>query len=273
MDNGTTGDETTGGGTVGGKEFDLDGVCINIMSMVDAVSSITAALQRHDSFVVCTLNLDHFVKLRSEPAFRAAYRRARFVTADGFPIVLAGRLAGLPMRRTTGADLVEPLCGEASRERLPVYLFGSTQRTLAASARRLSERFAGLRVAGARAPSRNFEPYSAEADRAIDDIDKSGARICFVALGAPKQEIFAARCLDRLHETAFVCVGAALDYVAGTQTRAPAVAQKAGLEWLWRMTANPRRLGPRYVRCAAALPRLVGQAIPQIIANRSGPTA
>jgi N-acetylglucosaminyldiphosphoundecaprenol N-acetyl-beta-D-mannosaminyltransferase len=256
-----------------GREFDLDGVSINIMSMGDAVSSITAALHQRDGFVVCTLNLDHFVKLRSEPAFRAAYKRARFVSADGFPIVLAGRLAGVPITRTTGADLVEPLCGEASRKRLPVYLFGSTGKTLARSVRRLSGRFDGLRVVGARAPSRNFEPHSAEADRAIEEIERSGARICFVALGAPKQEIFSARCLDRLSSTCFVCVGAALDYVAGTQSRAPAVAQKMGLEWLWRMTTNPRRLGPRYARCAAALPRLVGQALPQIIANRTGPPA
>jgi exopolysaccharide biosynthesis WecB/TagA/CpsF family protein len=256
-----------------GREFDLDGVSINVMSMGDAVSSISTALHQRDCFVVCTLNLDHFVKLRSEPVFRAAYKRARFVTADGFPIVLAGRLAGVPVTRTTGADLVEPLCGEASRDHLPVYLFGSTQKTLTASARRLSERFAGLDVVGVRAPSRNFEPYSAEADRAIDDMESSGARLCFIALGAPKQEIFAARCLDRVRNIGFVCVGAALDYVAGTQTRAPSVAQKMGLEWLWRMTTSPRRLGPRYVRCAAALPRLVGQALPQIIANRSGSSA
>jgi N-acetylglucosaminyldiphosphoundecaprenol N-acetyl-beta-D-mannosaminyltransferase len=249
-------------------EFALDGVTINILSMADAVSSIVCAVQQRDCFCVCTLNLDHFVKLRSVPAFRDAYRRARFVTADGFPIVLVGRLAGVPVTRTAGADLVEPLCAKASLERLPVYLFGSQRQTLVTSARRLSERFEGLRIAGLRAPSSNFEPFSEEADLAIEDIGKSGARLCFIALGAPKQEVFAARCLDHLHDTGLICIGAALDFVAGAQIRAPAIAREVGLEWLWRVLGDPWRLGPRYARCAVALPRLVAQALPQIVTSR-----
>jgi UDP-N-acetyl-D-mannosaminuronic acid transferase (WecB/TagA/CpsF family) len=70
------------------------------------VSSIVAAAQQGDSFSVCTLNLDHVVQLQRRSDFRAAYRRARFVTADGFPIVMLGRLLGTHISRTTGADLV-----------------------------------------------------------------------------------------------------------------------------------------------------------------------
>lgn len=250
--------------------FDLDGISINVMSMTDAVSSIAAALQNDDSFCVNTLNLDHFVKLRSQPSFREAYQRARFVTADGFPIVIAGRLAGAPVTRTTGADLLEPLCCEAARRAWPVYLLGSTEPTLIATAQRLSERFPGLWFAGLRAPGAGFEPYSEEAERAIEHIAQSGARICFLALGAPKQEIFAARCLGRLRGTALVCIGAAVDFIAGTQQRAPHFAQATGLEWLWRVVKEPRRLGPRYARCIAALPRLVATAIPQIGARSRG---
>jgi N-acetylglucosaminyldiphosphoundecaprenol N-acetyl-beta-D-mannosaminyltransferase len=256
-----------------GRAFSVDDISVNVTSMSEAVNEIIAAVRQGDTFCVYTLNLDHFVKLHSAPAFHDAYRRARFVTADGFPIVLMGRLAGVPVARTTGADLVKPLCREAARHRLPVFLFGATRMALAASVRRLSRRYRDLAFAGCLAPGPNFDPYSADADLAIERIRRSGARICFLALGAPKQEMFAARCLDELHGTALVCIGAALDFIAGTQERAPQFAQQMGMEWLWRMVKNPWRLGPRYARCMAAVPRLVVQAIPQAVSAHRRQTA
>jgi N-acetylglucosaminyldiphosphoundecaprenol N-acetyl-beta-D-mannosaminyltransferase len=250
------------------RAFAVDGVTVNVLSMSDAVGAVIAGARRGETFSVYTLNLDHFVKLRQNACFRAAYRQARFVTADGFPIVMMGRLAGAEVARTTGADMVIPLCRQAARHRLPVFLLGSTRLTLAASVRKLVWRYRDLEFAGCLAPGANFDPWSAEADFAIGRIRRSGARICFLALGAPKQEIFAARCLDELPGTALICIGAALDFIAGTQSRAPHFAQKSGLEWFWRMTTDPWRLGPRYARCIAAVPRLVALAIPQIISAR-----
>jgi N-acetylglucosaminyldiphosphoundecaprenol N-acetyl-beta-D-mannosaminyltransferase len=246
----------------------VDGIAINILSLPEAVSSIVSAAQRGDNFSVCTLNLDHVVQLQQRPDFRAAYRRARFVTADGFPIVVLSRLLGTPITRTTGADLVEPLCQEAGKKHLPIFLLGSDDHTLGVTARRLSERFQGLQVAGTFAPGANFDPYSHEADLAIGRIRASGARLCFVALGAPRQEVFAARCLDELDGTGLLCIGAALDFIAGTQTRAPALTRKVGLEWAWRMLREPRRLGPRYARCMAIVPGLVARTLPQIVNAR-----
>src|SRR6266576_3812188 len=97
----------------------VDGVTINVPSLPQAVSSIVSAAQRGDNFSVCTLNLDHVVKLQQQPEFRAAYQRARFVTADGFPIVVLSRLLGTRVTRTTVADLVEPVCREAQKKRQP----------------------------------------------------------------------------------------------------------------------------------------------------------
>jgi N-acetylglucosaminyldiphosphoundecaprenol N-acetyl-beta-D-mannosaminyltransferase len=250
------------------RNLTVDGVTINILSLPDAVSSIVSAAQQGDNFSVCTLNLDHVVQLQQRSDFRAAYRRARFVTADGFPIVVLSRLLGTRIRRTTGADLVEPICREAQKKGLPIFMLGSNHRTLSITAKRLSERFRGLEVAGYHAPGANFDPYSSEADFAIDSIRASGAKLCFVALGAPRQELFAARCLDQLNGTGLLCIGAALDFIAGTQTRAPSLTQKVGLEWAWRMLREPRRLGPRYARCIAAVPRLVARTIPQIVNAR-----
>jgi N-acetylglucosaminyldiphosphoundecaprenol N-acetyl-beta-D-mannosaminyltransferase len=250
------------------RHLTVDGVTINIPSLPEAVSSIVSAAQHGDNFSVCTLNLDHVVQLQQRPDFRAAYRRARFVTADGFPIVMLSRLLGTPIQRTTGADLVEPLCQAAQRNGLSIFLMGSNDTTLAATAKRLSERYPGLEVAGYYAPGSNFDAFSSDADLAIDRIRASGAKLCFVALGAPRQELFAARCLDELSGTGLLCIGAALDFIAGTQTRAPSLTQKIGLEWAWRMLREPRRLGPRYARCMAIVPRLVARTIPQIVNAR-----
>ena len=246
----------------------VDGVAINVFSMAEAVSSIVSAARSGDGFSVYTLNLDHVAQLKHHRDFRAAYRRARFVTADGFPLVILGRLAGTHIERTTGADLVEPVCKQAGRNKIPVFFFGSSNLTLHRTIRRLSERCNGLGVVGSLSPHVNFDPYSAEADQAIDRIRTSQARLCFVALGAPKQEIFAARCLDELPGVGLLCIGAALDFIAHTQDRAPAITQKIGLEWAWRMLSNPRRLGPRYARCMAVVPGLVVRSLPQIVTAR-----
>jgi len=237
------------------------------------VSSIIATLRNNESFCVNTLNLDHVVKLRQDSKFRDAYRRARFVTADGFPIVVMARSAGIPIARTAGSDLVEPLCAEAARRQLPVFLFGTSEGALAVSAKHLRERHPGLNIADRLAPSSDFDPESTEADAAIERLRHSGARLCLLALGAPKQEIFAARCLDRLSGAALVCIGAGLDFIAGTQTRAPKLAQNSGLEWLWRLACSPRRLAPRYARCLAVVPPLVAHTLPQIVSARVGRAA
>jgi exopolysaccharide biosynthesis WecB/TagA/CpsF family protein len=250
------------------RNLTVDGITINVLSLPEAVTSVVSAAQQGDNFCVCTLNLDHVVQLQQRSDFRAAYRRARFVIADGFPIVVLSRLLGAGIRRTTGADLVEPICQEAQKTGLPIFMLGSNDRTLSITAKRLSERFRGLEVAGYYAPGANFDPYSSEADFAINSIRVSGAKLCFAALGAPRQELFAARCLVQLNGTGLLCIGAALDFIAGTQDRAPSLTQTIGLEWAWRMLCEPRRLGPRYARCIAVVPRLVARTIPQFVNTR-----
>jgi exopolysaccharide biosynthesis WecB/TagA/CpsF family protein len=253
-----------------GREFRVDGISINVHSMPQAIAAIVGAAKNERGFCVFTLNLDHCNKLRSDPKFRHAYRRASFVTADGFPIVLLGRLNGVPVRRTTGADLLEPLCAAAARQRLPIFLLGPNQNVINRAQAKLRARHDALDIAGSYAPGMNFDPESLDADVAIERIRQSGARLCFLAIGAPRQEIFAARCLERAPGIGFVCVGAAVDFIAGTQARAPRFFRNNGLEWLWRLSSNPQRLGLRYLRCAAAVPRLLADAIPQAITSRRG---
>ena len=231
----------------------IDGQAINLATQDDLVARVSARAKSGQGFCLFTLNLDHLVKRRADPAFRAAYERASFVSADGAPVVALARRQGAQLTRTTGADLIEPLCAMAAREGLPLFFFGSSQDLLGAAAEELRRRFPGLLMAGCEAPPFGFDPLSPAADAAADRMAASGARLCLIALGAPKQELFADRMLARHPGMGCLCIGAALDFIAGGQKRAPMLAQGLGLEWVWRLATNPRRLSGRYARCALLL--------------------
>lgn len=205
-----------------------------------------------------TLNLDHIIKLRRDSSFRAAYRNARHVTADGFPIVWAGRLGGMRPDRVTGADLIEPLCDAAARSGLPIFLFGSTFESLRRTASYLAKRHPGLEIAGVASPEWGFDPKSKSAVEYSRMIAQSGAGICFVGLGAPKQEIFTETAIaGSAAGLAFVCIGAGLDFLSRNQIRAPRWVRAAGAEWLWRLLSDPKRFGRRYLDCLLVLPSVL----------------
>ncbi len=223
---------------------------INLATMAQTVNRLVDDASNGKGFTVFTLNLDHLVKLRVDKAFRAAYLRAKYVTADGWPIVWLARNKGAVLERTTGADLVNPLCEQAAKRGISVYFFGSNMSALQAAASDLTARYPALQIVGMDAPDYGFDPASRAADEAIERIALSGAGLCFLALGAPKQELFADRAFDQCPYVGYLCIGAALDFLAGHQQRAPRWMQKTGTEWLYRLATNPRRLTGRYARSA-----------------------
>jgi exopolysaccharide biosynthesis WecB/TagA/CpsF family protein len=212
-------------------------------------------------FCVATLNLDHVVKLRHDPSFRAAYAAQSHVTADGNPIVWLSRLAGRRIELVTGSDLIDPAAAMAARVGATVAMIGSTEVSLRAASDELSRRHPGFETALTLAPPMDFDPAGPDADAAIAAVAASGATLCFVALGAPKQEIFAARAREKLPGVGFLSVGAGIDFVSGAQRRAPRIARLLAAEWLWRVVNDPGRLAPRYAACAAALPGLTVAAL------------
>ncbi len=231
----------------------IDEQPINIATQVEILDKIVARLKAGLGFTLFTLNMDHLVKRRDDVKFRAAYSRATFVSADGAPIVALARRQGAKLERTTGADLLLPMCGKAAQEGIPVFFFGSSSASLGKAAIELKKLYPTLDIRGLESPRMGFDPFSAEADTFRQRIVASGAKLCFVLLGAPKQELFSDRMASRYPGLGFLCVGAALDFVAGDQKRAPLLVQKMNLEWAWRLATNPRRLAIRYARCAALL--------------------
>ncbi len=235
----------------------VDGQAINVRDPDDAIARVQARLRAGRGFTFATLNLDHLVKLRVDAGFRAAYARMTLISADGAPVAALARDQVADMRRATGADLLRPLCEMAAREKIPVAFFGSTEESLELAAARLEAEFPNISIVFKASPAFGFDPLSAEAEVWGDRIAASGARLCFVCLGAPKQELFADRVAQKHNRIGFIGVGAAVDFVAGRQTRAPRLAQVLGMEWLWRLACEPRRLAWRYAQCAGLLGRVM----------------
>jgi exopolysaccharide biosynthesis WecB/TagA/CpsF family protein len=235
----------------------VDGQAINVRDPDDAIARVRTRLRAGRGFTFATLNLDHLVKLRTNAAFRAAYARMTLISADGAPVAALARDQAANMRRATGADLMRPLCEMAARENIPVAFFGSREETLKEAAIKLRSEFPALKVVFIASPPQGFDPLSTEAAAWGDRIAASGARLVFVSLGAPKQEVFA-DLIARKHATiGFIGVGAAVDFIAGAVCRAPRLMRALGMEWAWRAACEPRRLGWRYMQCAALLGRIM----------------
>lgn len=229
-------------------------VTITMARRADLMQEIAARFARGEGFALATVNLDHLVKLRTEPAFREAYAEQDFVVADGNPLVWMSRLAADPVELIPGADMVVPLAELAASSAVPVALVGSTEKALQGAAEALCRKVPGLNIAACIAPPMGFDPAGPGGEAVLADLEASGARLAFLALGAPKQEILAARGRAQTPKIGFASIGAGLDFLAGTQQRAPRLFRRLSLEWLWRMGSNPRRLAGRYAKCAAILP-------------------
>lgn len=245
------------GGPGASGQMPSDGsVAITTPTRPALLAEVEARLTARKGFALATLNLDHLVKLGRDPAFRAAYAAQSHVVADGNPVVWLQRLAGRPVDLVPGSELITPLVAMAARLGVPVALLGSTEATLTLTAARLRADHPGLTLVACIAPPQGFDPAGPAGEAVLTQLAATGARLCFLALGAPKQEILAARGLAMLPQTGFVSIGAGLDFIAGTQKRAPLWVRRIAMEWLWRMALSPRRLARRYLDCALILPGL-----------------
>lgn len=239
-----------------GRNAPTDTVSITHPDRAGLLSDISDHMAHKRGFTLATLNLDHCVKLRSNTAFREAYQAHSHVVADGNPIVWLSRMAGRAVSLIPGSELITPLATLAAQNDVPVALFGSTPETLEATADALQAEHPGLRIAAKISPPFGFDPAGPVADDMIEQLRASGARMCFLALGAPKQEVFAMRAAAALPECGFASIGAGLDFIAGSQQRAPWLVRRLAAEWLWRLMGNPNRMFKRYAACFAILPDL-----------------
>ena len=237
-------------------------VMVTVQDQDALLSDISERFDSGVGFSVATINLDHVVKLKRDNQFAEAYAAHSHVTADGNPIVWLSRLSGKKdVSLVPGSEAIDPVARLAADKGVPVAFFGATDASLKAAADAMRAQVPNINIALTLAPPMGFDPSGEMADDAIVQIRDSGAKLVFLALGAPKQEIFAARAQDALGDTGFLSIGAGLDFISGAQTRAPKWVRAIAAEWLWRMISNPRRLAARYGACIVILPGLTLRAL------------
>ncbi len=234
----------------------VDGQRINVASIKAGIAGAVDQLKAGRGFSFLTLNLDHLVNRRANQRFSDIYARSTFVSADGQPVVTLARRSGATIERTTGADIVLPLCGAASGIGVSVYLFGSDSQTLKDCAQKMTSMHPRLNIAGLEAPAMGFDPDSDEALECAERINKSGATLCLVALPTVKAAYAIDRYAGLFPHIGFVGIGAALDFIVGKQSRAPKIMRNNGLEWFWRLAMSPRTMLKRYVNCGILYLRL-----------------
>lgn len=236
-----------------GKNFSVG---INVPTQAALMREVEARFDEERGFALATINLDHVTKLEQDESFRAAYAAQDLVVADGNPIVWVSRLAGKRVDLMPGSELVIPLAQLAAEKNVSVALIGSSETSLAAAAEALKQTAKGLQISYIHAPAYGFDPQGEAAPAILKDVAASGVKLAFLALGAPKQELFAALGRELAPKVGFASIGAGLDFLSGTQVRAPKWVRKIAMEWAWRMLSNPRRLFMRYLSCALVLPGL-----------------
>jgi len=230
----------------------------------DATARVVDWARRGESRYVCLSNVHMVMQGWDDPNFRQIINAADLITTDGVPLVWCLRALGLPSAvRVYGPDLTLHVCAAAAQQQLPIGLYGGTAQSLKEFAAMLQSRFPAIEIACSIAPP--FRPLTAAEDATYTkQLAESGARILFVGIGCPKQEIWMSEHRGRLNMP-MLAVGAAFDFHAGRVKQAPAWLQAIGLEWLFRLLMEPRRLWRRY---AWHNPRFVLFFIGQLLRGR-----
>ncbi len=232
-----------------GKRVQVGGATVDCVTFAEAIRLIVQRL-RSDAppAYAVTPNAQHVVMLRSDPRLKAIYDQASFVFADGMSLVMAARLMGnrLP-ERVTGVDLFQALCLESAKLGCRIFLLGGLPGAAEKAAQVLRERNPAINITGTYCPPLGFENDPIEAQQVLERVRASQPDLLFVGLGVPKQEYWIHQNYRSLDARLSIGVGGTFDMVAGLTPRAPKWLQNAGLEWLFRLSAEPRRLWRRYL--------------------------
>ncbi len=222
------------------------GTRVDAVTYTQVVSQIVEWARARQSRYVCVANVHMIMEAHDDPRFQQVVTQADLVVPDGMPLVWWLRRSGWPHQsRVYGPELMRRLLAAATLAQVPVGLYGATSATLRILQARLRAWWPGLRLAWAYSPP--FRPLTPQEDaRIVAAVRRQGVRLLFVALGCPRQERWMAAHKGRI-PAVMVGVGAAFDFLAGVKPQAPPWMQRLGLEWLFRLWTEPRRLARRYL--------------------------
>jgi N-acetylglucosaminyldiphosphoundecaprenol N-acetyl-beta-D-mannosaminyltransferase len=225
---------------------DILGVMVDVIDYEAAVDQAVEAAKAGRGFAVTALAVHGVMTGVLDPEQRFRLNEFDLAVPDGQPVRWAlNLLHGASLKdRVYGPSLMLALCERCAADGLPIYLYGSTATVVSRLGDRLKARFPALRIAGSD-PSRFRRITTSEKAEIVERIRASGARLVFVGLGCPRQEVWAYEFRDAL-SMPVIAVGAAFDFHAGVSPQAPPILQRAGLEWAYRLAHDPRRLWRRY---------------------------
>jgi N-acetylglucosaminyldiphosphoundecaprenol N-acetyl-beta-D-mannosaminyltransferase len=224
------------------------GVGVSALNLDSAVEAVASALERKARGYVCVTGVHGISEAQKDPSFRHILNKAFLNTPDGVPTVWMGRWQGFQlMRRVYGPDLMLRICELSPSRGFKHFFYGGAPGVAEELKRRLLERFPGIAIVGTFSPP--FRPLtSAEESELASMVAKLNPDVFWVGLSTPKQERFMAQYWNKLDATLFFGVGAAFDFHAGRLRQAPPWMQRNGLEWLFRLVCEPRRLWKRYLK-------------------------
>ena len=229
-------------------QTDVLGVGVSALTMERAVDEVARRVAERDLGFVTLTGVHGIMESQRDGEVRDIHNDAAMVCPDGMPMVWSSRWVGYRWaERVYGPDLMLAVCARSIDAGWRHYLYGGGEGVADQLAERLGERFPGLRIVGTHTPP--FRELTADEERAVAaDIDASAADLVWVGLSTPKQERWMARFRPLVAAPVLLGVGAAFDFHAGTVPQAPAVLQRSGLEWAYRLAKEPRRLWRRYLR-------------------------
>jgi N-acetylglucosaminyldiphosphoundecaprenol N-acetyl-beta-D-mannosaminyltransferase len=242
----------------GGARLRLLGCPVDAVDMEEAVGRCERAIASRRYLQQVSVNASKFVAMSEDSDLREMVFDSGLVTADGQSVVWAARLLGARLpERVAGIDLMERLLAAADRKGYGVYVLGARRDVLDTALKRLHERYPRLKIAGAR------DGYYDDSDvgEVCEDIRAARPDILFIAMSSPRKEHFLADHGDALGVPFAMGVGGSIDVIAGLTRRAPRAVQRVGLEWLYRLLQEPRRLASRYFRTNARFAWMVLRAL------------
>lgn len=223
------------------------GVGVSAINMEMALYTIESWISRRESHYVCVTGVHGVMESQRDQELRRIHNAAGLVTPDGMPLVWLSRCMGFPqVERVYGPDLLLAVCGRSAKWGSRHFFYGGAPGVADKLAHRLQSSFPGLKVAGTYSPP--FRQLTPEEDRAVvARINAVKPDVIWVGLSTPKQERWMAEHVGRLNAPVLIGVGAAFDFHAGVRRQAPRWMQHSGLEWLFRLMLEPRRLWRRYL--------------------------
>jgi N-acetylglucosaminyldiphosphoundecaprenol N-acetyl-beta-D-mannosaminyltransferase len=221
------------------------GCPIDILTMSETVDLARSAMRERKTTLHVAMNVAKLVNMRTDPILSADVKSSDIIGIDGMGILLAAKLSGLPVKeRVAGVDLLQELLGVCAEEGFRPFFLGATPDVLRKAVNVVTAKYPSIRFAGMHD---GYFPADRERD-VVDEIKKSGADCLFIAMPTPRKERFLSAYHDQLHVPFIMGVGGSFDVLAGKVTRAPSLMQDIGLEWLYRVYQEPRRMWWRYFR-------------------------